>query len=237
MFALDVAVIIGLLVSFTKGADLLLRPHQQKTVQNFFETLTLKLSDAKAIEPALMRIKSASRLRLILWMSTIMGLIGFLSTLEFLNKYLYDFVLSYGIITILIWAIICFIAGWISACISLDISEYWIRWYLSAKTWKQLLWKTLFAFQHLVFFSLLSVLPGFERIISYGIIIQLSGFLTIAYCVTIFFTVVTDLELMIRFGRSITWRIVEYNKGAYAALTLILTIILGIVDLYFKTTK
>ena len=165
-----------------------------------------------------------------------MGLVGFFGTLPFLYKYFYDFVINYRIITYLTWSIICFISGWISACISLDVSEYWIRWYLSAKTWKQLLWKTLFAFQHVILLYLFSF-TNFWRIISYGYLVQFSAFLTIAYCMIIFFTVVTVLELMLKFVRAIAWRIIEYNKGAYAALTLITTIILGIVDLYLKTTK
>ena len=42
------------------------------------------------------------------------------------------------------------------------------------------------------------------------------------------------LLLLLRLALTFAWRVVEYSKGAYAALLLIVTIILGILSLYLK---
>lgn len=44
-------------------------------------------------------------------------------------------------------------------------------------------------------------------------------------------------ELGLKLLRAISWRIEEYNKGAFAALILPLTIALGIAEVYLKSTK
>jgi len=42
------------------------------------------------------------------------------------------------------------------------------------------------------------------------------------------------IELLLKVVRAISWRIAEYNKGAFAAIILILTIALGTIELYLK---
>jgi hypothetical protein len=43
----EILLVIGILVNLIKGADLILRPHQQKWLQNKFESLALWLDYAK----------------------------------------------------------------------------------------------------------------------------------------------------------------------------------------------
>jgi hypothetical protein len=44
------------------------------------------------------------------------------------------------------------------------------------------------------------------------------------------------LEILLKVSRAVCWRIVEYNKGVVAAITLILTVALGALDIYLKAT-
>src|SRR6266850_7536554 len=46
----EILLVIGLLVNLLKGADLILRPHQQKWLQDKFETLVLWFDYAKPID-------------------------------------------------------------------------------------------------------------------------------------------------------------------------------------------
>src|SRR6266849_4462101 len=50
MLALDTLLALGIVVNIVKGGDLLLRPHQQRKVQSFFEDVTLKLESLRPIE-------------------------------------------------------------------------------------------------------------------------------------------------------------------------------------------
>lgn len=47
----------------------------------------------------------------------------------------------------------------------------------------------------------------------------------------------TILSILIAFINGILWRIVEYNKGSAAAITLIITAILGVMELFLKIKK
>lgn len=44
-FALDTIILLSILLIFTKAGTLILRPHQRKAFDDFFETLTLKIDD------------------------------------------------------------------------------------------------------------------------------------------------------------------------------------------------
>lgn len=45
------------------------------------------------------------------------------------------------------------------------------------------------------------------------------------------------VELCLKILRAIVWRIAEYKRGAFAAIILIVTIILGITDFYLKNSQ
>jgi hypothetical protein len=42
------------------------------------------------------------------------------------------------------------------------------------------------------------------------------------------------LESLLKLFRAFAWRLVEYNKGAWAAIVLVLTLVLGVMDLFFR---
>jgi hypothetical protein len=53
--------------------------------------------------------------------------------------------------------------------------------------------------------------------------------------VLIFFRILITLALFsILILSAVTWRIAEYNKGAWSALTLIITTLAGIFDFYIR---
>jgi hypothetical protein len=41
-------------------------------------------------------------------------------------------------------------------------------------------------------------------------------------------------EIILGILRALVWRIVEYNRGAFAAIVLIVTVALGLVDMYLR---
>ena len=45
------------------------------------------------------------------------------------------------------------------------------------------------------------------------------------------------MELFLKFVRGAAWRIAEYNKGAFAAILLLLTVFLGVIDVYLRLQK
>lgn len=66
MTALDLGLLIGILLQIGKASDLLLSNRQKKTVQNFSETVALKLDDAKPLD-FFWRVFSKQRLKYILF--------------------------------------------------------------------------------------------------------------------------------------------------------------------------
>lgn len=53
-----------------------------------------------------------------------------------------------------------------------------------------------------------------------------------------FYKLLIEILLMVlKFLRWLCWRIVDYNKGAIAAITLIITVVLGVIEVIFKTKK
>jgi len=62
----------------------------------------------------------------------------------------------------------------------------------------------------------------------FWIVMQVGGL--VAWCILIFFL----LEAALKFLRGFAWRVVEYSKGAFAALILVVTVLLGFASLYLK---
>jgi len=61
------------------------------------------------------------------------------------------------------------------------------------------------------------------------------GVLAILSCVVLLSSLILlVLEMLLKIVRGLVWRVVEYNKGAFAAIVLILTILLGVIESYVK---
>jgi hypothetical protein len=63
---------------------------------------------------------------------------------------------------------------------------------------------------------------------------SLAATLTIAVWV---FALALLAHVLLRLLEAIAWRVVEYQKGAWAAVVAIATVILGMIDLYLKMPK
>ncbi len=59
----------------------------------------------------------------------------------------------------------------------------------------------------------------------FGVIVQAGGL------ICWFILLISLLECILKMCRAFAWRVVEHNKGAYAALTLVVTICFGILKL------
>ena len=44
-------------------------------------------------------------------------------------------------------------------------------------------------------------------------------------------------QVTLKVVRAISWRIVTYNKGAFAAMMLITTVVIGVIDFAVKTGR
>ena len=232
MFVLDIAFTLGILASVLKGADLMLRPHQQKKIQVFVEELALKLAYARTLNISLSYLHNLSRNKLVCVLTGSNAMI-FLAFFSFnLDREL--IVEVFGVIGSLIFILISSLIG---AFVSLDLYEGRIRYYLSSKSWREFLWRTFEIVEYTVILLLfLGSLPD-RHPFAYFIPIYIGGYLSIAYMLLLFFTVIAISEATVKIGNAIVWRLVEYNKGAYAAIILALTILLGFIELYIRQWK
>jgi hypothetical protein len=260
--ALDAVFIIGLLVNVVKLADLILRPHQQKRLQEWCEGMTVRLEDLKPLGWfQILGTAKASRILLFIGfleffvvallaglapshgdrISTdiriVQGLAILLSfasmpyilrragprmmTWLFANQKPWIFVRRYaisvvfGLVALFLYQGLLWLLLWIIFHNQTSLGDFFdgidnsrspARWGLMA--------------------GLLLCWPFFTF---FWIAIQV-GALAL-WCVVI----LAIAEGILKLARAIAWRLVEYNKGVFAALTLIATAAVGIADLIVKT--
>lgn len=86
----------------------------------------------------------------------------------------------------------------------------------------------------LILFCLISLVP----IICYFVclIVSIEPILMGIVCllVLVFSLVLLFTEILLKLIRAVVWRIAEYNKGAFAAITLVTTVLLAIAEFYIK---
>jgi hypothetical protein len=263
--------IIGLLVSAIKGADLILRPHQQKWVQDKCDSLALHLEYTKPIT----WFTENGILQNWFWVFFLLGILLLLglircwclmpvailivwlyrkeldipkwlegefnsttdseASLENLLKYLakqehallswlfdsesyLEYLFRSLMIALIHFGAICLIfAGMYAVAALLEIAKPYLRHVSGLKNYMGR------KFGPTVFVLFIAAL----------VCLTVAGFP--AVLVTIFMLLLFIAELLLKVMRSIAWRVVEYNKGAYAALVLIITIALGIAEIFLKT--
>lgn len=276
----EILLVIGILVNLIKGADLILRPHQQKWVQDKFESLVLWFDYTKPFD----WYKSNSGAR------ETYGLI--LSVIPAIFIFRFALPKNYPSLVLIIF---------VSAIILLarhptapqnnneeaikDYEENFYktvstpeehkepirkaearlaRWLFSCNTTGQYLirpflltciggtaFSLVYGFIHLADTSyryMASVInPGWGwlkyslifliLLICFRVIRYFAGFVFLGFvclCIFIFTLILITTEALLKIARGITWRIVEYNKGAFAAIILIATIALGVTEFYLK---
>jgi hypothetical protein len=233
---LEILLIIGIVVNLLKGADLILRTHQQKWIQDRFEHVTLWLEDTKPIDWFAKRAKDKVQIALLIFFIVLDLLALMIVLIHFVKTE------SNSILAALLFLASVFVNLVILKRIALDSR----KWLCKSSSYEEFFGGFLklcaeifggffllsylrpmirFVPDHLINLALLLILPPAVLFLD----VWLLGFLLIF--TTIIFNI---LEIVLKLLRGAAWRIVEYNKGAYAAIILLITIVLGFLELYLK---
>jgi hypothetical protein len=262
--ALDAIFITGLLVNAVKLADLLLLPSQQKRLQEWSEAVTIRIDDLRPLAWLQgLRTPRASKILLLIGVlefavvgitaGTIQAMAGATTRGEQLFQVL-ALLLSAAFIPFIVRSVGPQTMKWL-----LGESEKpfkFIRRYLALlgigfavfSTYQAILWALLWLFFHgnrdwFAFSDAVFDARSREHWL-------LLGGLGLCWPFFTFFWIVTQVgglalwcivlleaaELILKFLRALAWRIVTYNKGAFAAMTLIVTVLVGIADFVVKTS-
>ena len=243
----DVLLIVGLILNFVKAGDLILRPHQLKWFQDKVEHMTLWLDFTKPLKALKTLTGDDGRLALLV-LGYVPAIFFFAVTQAIqpsepkgISLFTY---LNFGILILLIkkglpitrWLVgdgritsflkrfMLLSIGQLVALVCLVLSVR-STGYLSDHSNEHFLLGALFVVDILVAVALVLLNLAYSTI-------WLACFLTI-----IASSFLLMFELLLKFARGIAWRIVEYNKGAFAAIILIVTVALGLTDFYLKFYK
>lgn len=245
MQIIDLALALGILTQITKLGDLLFRENQKKAIQDKTELLTLKLEYAKPLD-WFFSIFEKKKLRIILIIVSLLP--AALMSLQFYSigneadsgRILLFTVLSSAVLLIPTW---------------LGFKYYGLKilnWMTKGKKWLVFISRYLafvFGFVLAIMpFQLIILIPIFNEqepnmvfYIIYSSVMILSGAMMVWWVITVagyFFIayrlVLFVLEYCFKATTWLLWRIIEYNKGVIAAVTLIITVLLGIVSLVTK---
>lgn len=242
--------IVFCLINIVKLGDLIVRPHQQKWFQDKLETLTLKLDYLNTLNWFKRNINS----RFIL----IIGFIGFLFTFPFFHKFVNFLGLHFqenlllstitGFISIFIFRRMRQIIG-IDYIVGKDteVDEYIYEtttfrsraFSVVLKLW--IIMKCLLILYATVVYLLYKYLIHKELdVLLYGLWF-ITPFLATWLALILSFILmgittilVYLLHILIKILDGICWRIIEYNKGSLAAICLIITVILGLIEWFLK---
>jgi hypothetical protein len=268
--AIEILLVLGVLVNLIKGADLLLRPHQQKWLQTKCDTLALWLDYRRPLQwymrpdiakktfwlSATMLIVTGSVLTFVNWgkdglpFAIIFGVLGVCYTLsKFLNvdkepeadsqsppknrwqaygtqleKDLKEWLWrSPSVITLLSRQLLLAIAGLLSQLLAMSILfTLLIALSSSVPSWISLSCAAVF---------LVAVYYRRPAWALHKAFVDVGGPVAFALVFTILLIIG---ELILKVLRAFMWRIAEYNKGAFAAIVLIVTIALGVTEFYLK---
>jgi hypothetical protein len=256
---LQLLLIAGILVNLVKGAELILRPHQEKWLQYKWESMTLWLHYSKPIN----WFFQSGKITQFFWISYALFFPVIL-------------VLALALLPELKWrywigVILCFLMTgglFLYSVImknkeddvyQLKIQQKLINWFSEGRTTRQYIFRLLLLATLtvvLIFLTYVSIIGlirlkvaspwAFFVIIMFLVmpVVRLHG----AYLVIINLgiTSLTTLglslillvaEFLLRILRGIAWRIAEYNKGAFAAIILVATALLGIIEFYLRVIK
>jgi hypothetical protein len=245
--AIDILFVVGALVSLVKAAELLLRPHQEKWLQEKFEWLALWLDYTRPL-----RAYQRSRKHVY---------VGLFYTGPFvLGCFVVARMYKHGHYPL--WGVVAVVAivGWIVIRLTImtveeedetadllglrppfDVIQYWIA---RAKGFgSQLIKHGLLGGISVGLWCLWLFLESrtdttLEIILVFGVMLVFLSYTAWVGGSNLAITIVSVSLLMLEGGltivRAIVWRIVEYNKGAFAAIVLIMTLALGVTEFFLK---
>ena len=245
---------ISLLLTLMKGVDLTLRPHQQKWLQDKLETLTLKLNYANVFKWYSKNLSS-----LMIKFTGVLSLLIVASFLhEAVNRIFATTIASNFILFLSTFGLAIFInfrtkpiqVGSFNYIGGKDVRENNKNYSLAMYTKRSL--RVLLSYLRMIslilglyYFGIYALdkfylkqnLPVFlfSLISSFPVTIDFLGILISLLLILLLSGIVGILHLLLRLIEAICWRIVEYNKGALAAINVIITVVLGVTELYLKS--
>lgn len=236
MLFLDAAVLVGVLLILTKVGDLILRPHQQARLQALVEAATLSLSYASLIA-AVRRLARRHVWRLVLVLMALVP-VQLYFTWPMLGQQLASDPRAteeiVGLVVVMLFA----------TQLAAAIPAAWaLRWVLRDDSGR----RTLMRFGLLVL-ALVAAEAAAEWMLAGDpwplpdLLRRASGlFFLAAGCVVAdlfiaawLFAVALAAHLLLRLVEAVAWRVVEYQRGAWAAVVAIATALLAAVDLYLR---
>jgi len=253
---IEILLVAGILTNALKGAELILRPYQQKWVQAKWDDITLRLEYSKPLE----RLRTITSKQIqVITIAIILAIFLFI---------LSDFVMRWGIffrrdekLTIALLLLATLIGGLIPVIALTLFGAKFLFWLYSKGKFLVFLIKY-FSFVALSSMALVLVYRAIKWIASYlnpteqitglnyhllAVCIFIVVFLCIFYIefvisVLCLFIIITQIvlfvtEVILIALRAVAWRVAEYNKGAFSAVVLLFTVILGAVEAYLKYRK
>jgi len=222
---LDLAFTLGLMIQFTKLADLLLRPHQQAWVQRVAESIALNLEYLRPLGwyPAIAKLR---------WLRAIGSLVIYFTLIL-------NFVMSgradlgqgsdplFNMIIFLIGVILVFrrYGLWFTDWLFLSNEPLiFLRRYLLAVI--------IHPVCRLVILGAALLMEPSAPLLLIGVLVETftplwAIALFVGPVVLFLWMTLVTLSGAIATLRFVTWRIVEYNKGAWAAISLLVTVGFG----------
>ncbi|MCW3106136.1 MAG: hypothetical protein JWQ09_642 [Segetibacter sp.] len=252
---LDIAFVLGLITQSTKLGELILLPKQQEKLQNKVELLALRID---AINPLnwykIIKDKTAigvitiifagilnlltlgvldtsqiSSKELIVYASFVV--LTSLSSYYFYKKFgplLIDYLLANGIflkffrrfllIILIFWVAVTIFFVFIAVILSTVPNLEQNLTYIFDKD----------------IFSLTSFAIIIPVCVLFGLSNFISGFIYVGIIIIIYQLFLIIALFLVKVAKSIVWRVASFNKGAVAAITLIITVAIGIIELVMR---
>lgn len=256
---LDITFIIGVILNFTKGADLFLLESQKQKIQNYFESFTLFVDDIKPINWfEMLKQKKAQRIILLV----AIGIICILIFADLYQQYsnprnetgttLGERINSNSLYIAFTWLLsIPFIFKfgvklnrWILAKNNLLV--FFLRYLgytiislvlITSMTMLSLWISSIIENSQL--FDLEPGTRGFNffiitMLVFFPFTLLFLGNLAVYNFIILFAIFQIFLNVFLVLLKAIFWRIVEYNKGVYSVIILFVTIVLGIIQVTIK---
>lgn len=235
MRLLHTAVIVGVLMVGTKLADLLLRPHQQQKLQRLLETATLALSYASVLA-ALKRTANHHLWRIVLMVALMMPIpfVAGLPMMQALFERSSATPETIGKVVVLLFAVLL---------LSSIPSAFALRWIVRSRSGVGLAVRFGLVLLGLYIANRIADLVLADRVKVGGRTLErlfglvwlvLGGLGAGITMVAWLFALAMIAHFVLRLIEALAWRVVEYQRGAWAAVIALATTVLGLVDLYLK---
>jgi len=242
--AWDFAFGLGMLVQLTKLTDMILRPHQQEWIQSSAEAITLHLAYFKPMKwySRLVRKKPAIFFVIIVEMALVLTIVlSSMHELFFADRHPTGenyFATIFGSMVLLALAPIALASYLNQAMDWLFLHNHFLSFLIRFIPLAAL--NYLACFGLFIFHGAVIVENGTSHAPIISLALLFTGvsifwtLLALGITVVLLEVILTLCTMLVGAIRFLAWRVVEYNKGAWAAISLLLTTIIGLVDIFLR---